>query len=51
MLLGIVLMFVGLFLIADMADIVPWSLRDIVFTWQALLIGLGLVFLSNKEIS
>lgn len=49
LLLGIVLMFLGMFLIADMADIVPWRLRDIIFTWQALLIGLGLVFLSNKE--
>lgn len=49
LLLGIVLMFLGLFLIADMADIVPWRLRDFIFTWQALLIFLGLVFLSNKE--
>ncbi len=49
LLLGIVLMFLGLFLIADLADIVPWRLRDFVFTWQALLIFLGLVFISNKE--
>jgi len=49
LLLGVVLMFLGLFLIADLADIVPWRLRDFVFTWQALLIFLGLVFISNKE--
>lgn len=49
LLLGVVLMFLGLFLIADLADIVPWRLRDFIFTWQALLIFLGLVFLSNKE--
>jgi predicted membrane protein len=49
LLLGIVLMFLGLFLIADMADIVPWRLRDFLFTWQALLILLGLIFLSNRE--
>jgi predicted membrane protein len=49
LLLGVVLMFLGLFLIADLADIVPWKLRDFIFTWQALLIFLGLVFLSNKE--
>jgi len=49
LLLGIVLMFLGLFLIADMADIIPWRLRDFIFTWQALLIFLGLIFLSNKE--
>ena len=49
LLLGIVLMFLGLFLIADLADIVPWRLRDFIFTWQALLIFLGLIFLSNKD--
>jgi predicted membrane protein len=49
LLLGIVLMFLGLFLIADLADIVPWRLRDFLFTWQALLIFLGLIFLSNRE--
>lgn len=49
LLLGVVLMFLGLFLIADLADIVPWRLRDFIFTWQALLIFLGLIFLSNKE--
>jgi len=49
LLLGIVLMFLGLFLIADLADIIPWRLRDFLFTWQALLIILGLIFLSNKE--
>jgi len=42
-------MFLGLFLIADMADIVPWRLRDFIFTWQALLILLGIIFISNKE--
>ncbi len=49
LLLGIVLMFLGLFLIADMADIIPWRLRDFLFTWQALLILLGLVLISSKE--
>ncbi len=49
LLLGVVLMFLGLFLIADLADIVPWRLRDFIFTWQALLIFLGLIFISNKE--
>lgn len=49
LLLGVVLMFLGLFLIADLADIVPWRLRDFIFTWQALLIFIGLVLISNKE--
>ena len=45
LLLGIVLMFLGLFLIADLADIIPWRLRDFLFTWQALLIILGLILI------
>jgi predicted membrane protein len=49
LLLGIVLMFLGLFLIADLADIIPWRLRDFLFTWQALLIFIGLIFLSNRD--
>jgi len=49
LLLGIVLMFLGLFFIADLADIIPWRLRDFLFTWQALLIFLGIIFLSNRE--
>ena len=49
LLLGIVLMFLGLFLIADMADIIPWRMRDFIFTWQALLILIGIIFISNKE--
>ena len=49
LLLGIVLMFLGLFLIADMADIIPWRIRDFIFTWQALLILVGIIFISNKE--
>jgi predicted membrane protein len=49
LLLGVVLMFLGLFLIADLADVIPWRLRDFLFTWQALLILLGIIFLSNKE--
>jgi predicted membrane protein len=49
LLLGIVLMFIGLFLIADIADVIPWRLRDFLFTWQALLILLGVIFISGKD--
>jgi len=49
LLLGIVLMFIGLFLIADIADVIPWRLRDLLFTWQALLILLGVIFISGRE--
>jgi len=51
LLLGIILMFLGLFLIADLADVVPynWHLRNFLFTWQALLIIIGLILLSNRD--
>ncbi len=49
LLLGIVLMFLGLFLIAEMAGVFPGSMRRFLFSWQALLILLGIIFLSNKE--
>lgn len=51
LLIGIVLMFLGLFLIAELSDVIPhnWHIRNFLFTWQALLILLGLIFLSNKE--
>lgn len=49
--LGIILMFLGFFLIADITNLFDfrWRLRDFVFTWQALLIFLGVIFLSNRE--
>lgn len=47
--IGVVLMFFGLFLIADMADIIPWRLRDYLFTWQTLLIVLGLIMISGRD--
>ncbi|MBN1131806.1 MAG: hypothetical protein JXR52_02130 [Bacteroidales bacterium] len=49
LLLGIILMVVGLFIIADMTDMFPWRLRDFLFTWQALLILLGVIFISGRE--
>ncbi len=50
LLLGIILMFLGLLLIADIANIFPdLHMRDYIFTWQALLIFLGVIFVSNKD--
>ena len=51
LLLGIVLMVLGLFLIADMINPFEWGwrLRDYLFTWQALLIFLGVIFISGRE--
>ena len=47
--LGIVLMFFGVLLIADLVDAFPWRMRDFLFTWQALLVFLGVIFISGRE--
>lgn len=49
LLLGIVLMFFGVLLIADLVDAFSWRMRDFLFTWQALLIFLGVIFISGRE--
>ena len=51
LILGIVFMFLGLFLIADITGVLDfrWRIRDFIFTWQALLILMGVIFISNKE--
>jgi predicted membrane protein len=48
-LFGLVLILVGLVLIADQFDIFSYKVRDILFTWQSILIVIGLVFLTKKE--
>ena len=49
LLLGIILMIAGVLIIGDMVDAFPWRLRDFLFTWQALLIILGVIFVSGRE--
>ena len=49
LILGIVLVLIGVAVLAELVDAVPWRLRDFVFTWQMLLIVLGIVFVSGKE--
>jgi len=49
LLIGILLMLLGVFIIADMVDAIPWRMRDFLFTWQALLIILGVIFISGRE--
>lgn len=46
---GILLMAVGGMLIANMLGIFDWDIRRFIFTWQTLLIVLGLVFIANGE--
>ncbi len=46
--IGIILVVVGLLLLMDRIGL-PFRFRNIIFTWQALLILLGVIFLSKKE--
>jgi len=47
--LGLILIFAGLLLIAVNLHWVPWNFRGIIFSWQALLILIGLFFLISRE--
>ncbi len=49
LLLGIILVFVGVSILAEIFDAVPWRMHDIVFSWQMILIVLGIVFISSIE--
>jgi predicted membrane protein len=47
--LGLILVIIGFVLIAANFDLFPFGWRHIVFSWQALLIALGLFFLLSRE--
>jgi predicted membrane protein len=47
--LGIVLVLLGLAVLAEIVDAVPWRMRDIVFSWQMILIILGVIFISSQD--
>jgi predicted membrane protein len=46
---GLVLITVGLFLFADRFDLIPFEWNQYIFTWQSLLIVIGLVSLGKAE--
>ena len=46
---GVVLLIIGLGLIANQFDLIPDNLRNIIFSWQALLILIGVIMVSGKE--
>jgi predicted membrane protein len=46
---GLVLITVGLFLFADRFDLIPFEWNQYIFTWQSLLIVIGLVSLGKGE--
>ncbi len=46
---GVVLLLIGAALIANQFNIIPFEIRDVLFTWQAILILVGAVMLTRKE--
>jgi hypothetical protein len=46
---GIILVLVGAALIANQLDIIPGNIRNVLFTWQAFLILLGVVFITIRD--
>lgn len=48
-LFGIILVLVGAALIANQFDIIPYDLKNVLFTWQAFLILLGVVFITIRD--
>ena len=49
LILGIVLVLLALAVLAEIVDAVPWRMRNIVFSWQMILIVLGVIFISSRE--
>ena len=47
--LGFILIFAGLLVIAGQLNIVPWNIREVIFSWQMILIGIGLVLVLTRE--
>lgn len=47
LLLGIILVLLGIAVMAEIFDAVPWRMRDIIFSWQMILIVLGVIFISG----
>jgi predicted membrane protein len=47
--IGIVLLLIGASLIANQFNIIPFQIRDVLFTWQSIIILVGIVMLSRKE--
>lgn len=47
--LGVVLIIIGIAVITDLLNIGNWNFRHILFSWQMLLIVLGVVFISSRD--
>ena len=49
LLLGVILVFVGVSILAEIFNVVPWNLHNVIFSWQMILIVLGIIFISSNE--
>ena len=47
--LGIILVLLGVAVLAEIVDAVPWRMRDIIFSWQMILIVLGVIFIAGQD--
>ena len=47
--IGLIFILAGLLIIGDHFNLLSFGFRDVIFTWQGLLIGLGLIFLTKHE--
>lgn len=49
LIIGILLVLGGVLLIGEVSNAFPWRIREYLFTWQALLMIMGLLFIAGKE--
>ena len=49
--IGALIIFIGLMLLIRNTGIVPWYINNILFSWQAFLIGLGIIFTVGRHSS
>lgn len=49
LILGIVFVLLGLAILAEIVNAVPWRMREIIFSWQMILIIVGIVLIVGQE--
>jgi len=49
LIIGILLVIGGILLIGEVSHIFPWRLREYLFTWQSILIFMGLIFIAGRD--
>ena len=46
---GLIMIIVGFVIIANQFNVIPFKMREILFTWQAILIVIGVVFVTTRD--